>query len=37
MIAAVRFDRRGDGYAIRFSFDPMIVALIKTIPAYARS
>ena len=37
MTAAVRFDRFGDQYVIRFSFDPTIVALIKTIPVYARS
>jgi hypothetical protein len=37
MTGAVRFERRGDRYAIRFSFDPIIVALIKTVPGYARS
>lgn len=37
MTAAVLFDRLGDQYVIRFSFDPTIVALIKTIAVYARS
>jgi hypothetical protein len=36
-MTAVRFERRGDRYALRFTYDPTIVALIKTIPAYTRS
>jgi hypothetical protein len=36
-MTAVRFERRGDLYAIRFGYDPTLVAIIKTIPSFARS
>jgi hypothetical protein len=35
--AAVRFERHGDQYVLRFAYDPNLVALVKTVPAYARS
>jgi hypothetical protein len=36
MTAAVRFERHGDQYVLRFAYDPNLVALVKTVPAYAR-
>ena len=37
MSTAVRFEKRGDKYAVTFAYNPNIVALIKTVPAGARS
>ena len=36
-MTAVRFERYGGQYIVRFAYDPTIVALIKTVPSYARS
>lgn len=33
----VRFERRGDQYAVRFGYSPSLTAFLETIPAYARS
>jgi len=35
-VAAVRFDKRGNRYAITFDYDPDIVSLIKTLPGADR-
>ena len=36
-MTAVMFDRRGETYAVRFSYDPTLVDLLKsTVPSYAR-
>ena len=37
MSGAVRFERHGDQYVLRLAYDPSLVALVKTVPAYARS
>jgi len=37
MTTAVRFERGGDRYALRFTYDPTIVAMVKTLPPYAGS
>ena len=37
MSGAVRFERHDDQYVLRFAYDPSLVALVKTVPAYARS
>lgn len=37
MNTPVVFDRHGDTYTVTFSYDPDIVAVIKTLPGYARS
>jgi hypothetical protein len=36
-MTAIVFERRGDVYAIRFAYDPVLVALLKTVPPHARS
>jgi hypothetical protein len=37
-MTAVRFTARGVGhYTVNFAYDPVIVSIIKTIPAYART
>ena len=37
-MTAVRFDRRGDIYAVTFTYDPVVVEMLKLIvPSYARS
>ena len=37
MTAAVRFEQHGERYIVRFAYDPSLVALVKTVPSYARS
>ena len=37
MTAAVHFDRQGDRYAVRFGYDPTLVALSKSVPSACRS
>jgi len=36
-MTAVRFDRRGDQYAVSFAYNADLVALVKTVPSFARS
>lgn len=37
-MTTVRFERRGTMYAVTFTYDPMVVEVIKlTVPSYSRS
>jgi hypothetical protein len=36
-MTAVRFTRRGDRHAVTLTYDPAVIEIIKTIPAFARS
>ncbi len=38
VVSTVIFTRQGDGYGVRFRYDPALVELLKTaVPSYARS